>query len=117
MGWRLGGKGASGRGVADRVEEHGLHLWMGYYENAFRMMRECYAELKRDRQACPIAEWTDAFVPAHAVASADRTSDGRWRPWTVNLPAGTGLPGDSAASAAKPSISDYLGRTMGLLAN
>src|SRR6185369_8203634 len=29
MGWRLGGKGASGRGVADRVEEHGLHLWMG----------------------------------------------------------------------------------------
>ncbi len=36
MGWRLGGKGASGRGRHDRIEEHGLHLWMGFYENAFR---------------------------------------------------------------------------------
>lgn len=44
MGWRLGGKGASGRGVADRIEEHGLHLWMGFYENAFRLMRDCYGE-------------------------------------------------------------------------
>ncbi len=48
LGWRLGGKGASGRGPADRIEEHGLHLWMGFYENAFRLMRECYQELERD---------------------------------------------------------------------
>src|SRR5580698_6249389 len=39
LGWRLGGKGASGRGEADRIEEHGLHVWMGVYENAFRVMR------------------------------------------------------------------------------
>lgn len=26
MGWRLGGKGASGRGFADRVEEH-VSIW------------------------------------------------------------------------------------------
>src|SRR5262245_13910979 len=45
LGWRLGGKGASGRGVADRIEEHGLHLWMGFYENAFMLMRQCYEEL------------------------------------------------------------------------
>ena len=43
VGWRLGGKGASGRGSASRIEEHGLHLWMGFYENAFRLMRESYA--------------------------------------------------------------------------
>ena len=48
MGYRLGGKGASGRGVAQRIEEHGLHLWMGFYENAFALMRACYAELGRD---------------------------------------------------------------------
>src|SRR5215469_5156181 len=30
MGWRLGGKGASGRGPGNRIEEHGLHLWMGF---------------------------------------------------------------------------------------
>src|SRR5581483_8745209 len=42
VGWRLGGKGASGRGPGGRIEEHGLHLWMGFYENAFRLLRECY---------------------------------------------------------------------------
>jgi NAD(P)-binding Rossmann-like domain len=37
MGWRLGGKGASSRNPAfnDRIEEHGLHIWLGFYENAF----------------------------------------------------------------------------------
>ena len=46
MGWRLGGKGASGRDAeTGRIEEHGLHLWMGFYENAFRFMRDCYGEL------------------------------------------------------------------------
>ena len=53
LGWRLGGKGASGRGPADRIEEHGLHLWMGFYENAFRLMRDCYAELGRDPSHLP----------------------------------------------------------------
>ena len=44
LGWRLGGKGASGRNaaVAQRIEEHGLHIWMGFYDNAFRVMQEAY---------------------------------------------------------------------------
>jgi uncharacterized protein with NAD-binding domain and iron-sulfur cluster len=46
-GWRLGGKAASSRGRHGRIEEHGLHIWLGYYENAFEMLRECYAELDR----------------------------------------------------------------------
>ena len=44
MGWRLGGKGASGRGVHDRIEEHGLHVWLGFYDNAFRTLAACYDE-------------------------------------------------------------------------
>ena len=36
MGWRLGGKGASGRGAAGRVEEHGLHVQRNLRPNAFR---------------------------------------------------------------------------------
>src|SRR4051794_35955007 len=39
-GARLGGKAASSRGSYGRIEEHGLHLWMGYYDNAFRLIRE-----------------------------------------------------------------------------
>ena len=46
-GWRLGGKGASSRGENGRIEEHGLHIWLGCYENAFALLRECYAELDR----------------------------------------------------------------------
>ena len=38
IGWRLGGKGATGRRDG-RIEEHGLHIWFGYYDNAFRMLR------------------------------------------------------------------------------
>ena len=58
-GWRLGGKGASSRGPNGRIEEHGLHLWLGYYENSFRLLRECYAELDRPTRdrAAPIKTW------------------------------------------------------------
>ena len=48
MGWRLGGKCASGREVDQkkdgRIVEHGLHIWFGFYENAFRLLRRAYAE-------------------------------------------------------------------------
>ena len=44
-GWRLGGKCATGRDERHRIIEHGLHLWFGYYENAFQLVREIYDEL------------------------------------------------------------------------
>jgi len=51
QGWRLGGKGASGRGQNDRIEEHGLHIWFGFYENAFKILRSCHDELDELAQA------------------------------------------------------------------
>jgi uncharacterized protein with NAD-binding domain and iron-sulfur cluster len=94
MGWRLGGKGASGRGMADRVEEHGLHLWMGFYENAFRLIRECYAERNLIFPNCRFATWSDAFKPAPDVGVAERTPNG-WSFWMAHFPPGQGQPGDS----------------------
>lgn len=44
MGWRLGGKCATGRGPFKRVEEHGIHLFGGGYYNTLAMMREVCAE-------------------------------------------------------------------------
>jgi len=64
QGWRLGGKGASGRGEAGRIGEHGLHVWMGFYENAFRLIRECYAELGKDPETESLGDWREAFSPA-----------------------------------------------------
>lgn len=92
---QLGGKGASGRGVHGRIEEHGLHVWLGYYDNAFRLMRECYGELDRERTNpdCPIRAWTDAFVPAGPVGVAERVSN-EWSLWLARFSANTLVPGD-----------------------
>jgi uncharacterized protein with NAD-binding domain and iron-sulfur cluster len=115
LGWRLGGKGASGRGVADRVEEHGLHLWMGWYENAFRLMRECYAELDRDPGTCPIADWRDAFVPLRLMGVPERSADGEWSLWKATLPPTEALPGDPFEDAKRWSVADYMKRSVELL--
>jgi uncharacterized protein with NAD-binding domain and iron-sulfur cluster len=115
LGWRLGGKGASGRGPRGRIEEHGLHVWMGFYENAFRLMRECYAELGREPGRCPIATWEDAFTPAPDIAVIDRLGDGSWRPWTVTFPSAPGNPGDPLADGNRWSMATYVTRAIGML--
>lgn len=115
LGWRLGGKGASGRGPEDRIQEHGLHLWMGFYENAFRLMRECYTELKRDPDTCRIADWRDAFIPCHENAVADLSPSGDWLPWRVHIPPFTGLPGEPGNTLPRWTVADYLTRTLELL--
>jgi len=113
MGWRLGGKGASGRGVADRIEEHGLHLWMGFYENAFRLMRECYAERHRAFPNCRLAGWRDAFQPAPDVCVADHTPDG-WAFWQAHFPPGHGEPGDPT-TAGPFTVLAYLRQSVMLI--
>ena len=113
-GWRLGGKGASGRGPDGRIEEHGLHLWMGFYENAFRTMRECYAELGRDPAQCPIADWSDAFKPDPFCGIMDRSPDGVWSPWVATLPTG-GLPGDPLEQVPRWTVADYMVRAAAML--
>ncbi|HWP07399.1 MAG TPA: FAD-dependent oxidoreductase [Polyangiaceae bacterium] len=111
MGFRLGGKGASGRGANGRIEEHGLHLWMGYYENAFRVMRDCYAELARD--GGHPWRFEDGFSPADFNAAMDLSPAGTWRPWKVEFPRIPGLPGDP--EPPRLGVADYLGRAARLL--
>ncbi len=89
-GWRLGGKGASGRNhdISHRIEEHGLHVWFGFYDNAFKLMRECYDELRRTPPA-PLATFEDAFKPAPKIVLYEKVGDSpaRWIPWEFNPPA------------------------------
>jgi uncharacterized protein with NAD-binding domain and iron-sulfur cluster len=114
-GWRIGGKGASGRGPAGRIEEHGLHLWMGFYENAFRLMRAVYEEAGRDPLACRIADWRQAFAPAPEVAVSDRAPGGSWEHWVAHFPACPGLPGDPLATENPFTVAGYLQRAVLLL--
>jgi uncharacterized protein with NAD-binding domain and iron-sulfur cluster len=75
LGWRNGGKGASGRNaaIADRIEEHGLHVWFGFYDNAFRLMRDAYEELGRER-GTPLATFDDAFKGCDELILYDPTT-------------------------------------------
>src|SRR3989442_355757 len=76
-GWRLGGKGASGRNLdcGSRIEEHGLHLWFGFYENAFHVISKVYAELATKNLApgSPFQSWRDAFTPGSATTMMENT--------------------------------------------
>ena len=98
MGWRLGGKGASGRNAeyGERIEEHGLHIWFGFYENAFAMMKEAYAALGRPAHA-PLATWQDAFKPHDFIALAEQI-DEEWKTWPLMFPSLPGEPGDGTES-------------------
>ena len=87
MGWRLGGKIASSRNAEHgmRIEEHGIHVLFGAYENLFYILRRVYGELG----LC----WKDAFVERGNFTLMESVKD-RWVRWTVGLPRNQGDPGD-----------------------
>ncbi len=117
-GWRLGGKGASSRGPNGRIEEHGLHLWLGYYENSFRLLREVYGELDRpntDRRA-PIRTWREAMLPMQTVGLEDRRADG-WHHWLGQFTANDELPGEPVESERPFSMARTLRRALQLVAD
>ena len=93
MGWRLGGKGASGRNpeIANRIEEHGLHLWFGFYDNAFDVMQKCYAEMNRPAGS-PLATWQDAFKPCDLVVLEEYVF-GKWEHMPIQMPRNSEVPG------------------------
>jgi uncharacterized protein with NAD-binding domain and iron-sulfur cluster len=99
QGWRLGGKGASGRGANNRIEEHGLHVWFGYYENAFRLLRDCHDELDKYAE-CGEPRWSTTmhsieagFRPISSIGIVEDEAPG-WRPWIATFPEDDSAPWD-----------------------
>ena len=94
MGWRLGGKCASGRNLdptlGHRSEEHGLHIWFGFYENAFRTIRKAYGEMGPNG---PFHTWKDAFTGVTEGVVADHHA-GPWDFWMYRFPKDDEEPGD-----------------------
>ena len=111
MGWRLGGKGASGRDEANgfRIQEHGLHLWLGFYDNAFRVMRAVYDELARPPGA-PLATVDEAFKAQSYVVLEEQMGDGAWHPWEFLFPTNADRPGDDGL--VLPDLWECLRRIM-----
>lgn len=115
-GWRLGGKGASSRGNNGRIEEHGLHIWLGSYENAFGLLRECYAELDRATTdpAAPIRTWLEAMVPADDLGLADRWGSD-WLMWLGTFGRNARLPGDEAGTGREMTAVGFVERALRLV--
>lgn len=102
LGWRCGGKGASGRNADrhQRIEEHGLHIWAGFYENAFRLMRDCYETLNRTglrTPDAPLGTLDKAFKGlSHFFLAEDLPQPGGsvgLHPWRVDFQPNGDLPG------------------------
>jgi uncharacterized protein with NAD-binding domain and iron-sulfur cluster len=108
QGWRLGGKCASGRDAANgqRILEHGLHMLMGCYWNAFATIRSLYTDwrtLKPDPTS-PFQTWKDAFLPQYLITMMEEDGpNGAWSPWEFPLPPMPGEPGDGAEPEGEPN--------------
>jgi uncharacterized protein with NAD-binding domain and iron-sulfur cluster len=121
--WRLGGKGASVRDAKGRVLDHGLHVWLGFYENAFRMMRECYAVVEGkkwgpDSKTERLAHGSinDALFPEPHVGVASPDPHRDWAIWSGYLPPANGLPGELLDESTNPfTLANYVLRCFDLL--
>lgn len=111
QGWRLGGKCASGRNhsEADRIEEHGLHMLMGCYQNAFATLRACYDAWTPPPNS-PITAWTQAFLPQRQVTLMEEDGPGEsWIPWNFpDLPQLPGQPGDGYGASLLVAAAAHL---------
>lgn len=120
-GWRLGGKGASSRGEHGRIEEHGLHVLLGYYDATFRVLREAYGELDRPvtDPDCPIRTWREAVEPTGDVGLAERVGGGStaaaWSPFVTRFSGNDALPGEPGAEDRPLAPLEVATRGIGLL--
>jgi uncharacterized protein with NAD-binding domain and iron-sulfur cluster len=115
IGWRLGGKTSNGFGPSDRLQERGIHIFQGWYQNAFRMVQDAYAYIEAHGLApgSPLPKWTDAFVPDDATLFTEFDSDRRaWTSWPVLFPYDDKLPG----TAGPPPLAEILREAVGLMA-
>ena len=86
-GWRLGGKCASGRnaGRGERIEEHGLHVWFGCYDNAFALLDRCYGELQRSPDTHAFVSRDQAFEGVDLSVLWQRRAE-VWSPQLLTFP-------------------------------
>jgi uncharacterized protein with NAD-binding domain and iron-sulfur cluster len=117
--WALGGKGASGRsphsggGRGQRIHEHGLHIWFGFYVHAFRMLRGAYEE---SGLAAGDDWWTLPFQKCDEVSLYEQGDDGTWLRHAVRLPRRGGANRGPPTQPQRLAMGRVLARTTRVLA-
>src|SRR5207245_3127265 len=69
------------------------HIWMGFYDNAFTVMQEAYAEM--NRTVGPLQTWQDAFKE-HSYIVLEEPLNGVENRWQLNFPTNGCVPGRDA---------------------
>lgn len=102
QGWRLGGKGATGRDrradYGERIYEHGLHMWLGWYDNAFKLIQDVYTEWQKKPEN-PFKTWQDAFAPQRFFTLQQDIPEAgsvRWVTRNITMPKLPGTPGEAS---------------------
>ncbi len=98
VGWRLGGKTATGRGPCDRVEEHGIHILQGWYDTTFRLLRSVYDE-RREKKLAPGSPLQDLFKDGLVANNTTLLTEfipelGKWVNWPLIFPETKEEPGE-----------------------
>jgi uncharacterized protein with NAD-binding domain and iron-sulfur cluster len=96
VGWRLGGKASVGRDKLQqwRAFEHGLHVWSGFYDNAFDLVQRLYDRIKcrlecSDEECSKFGElnyydWRSKFEGLNHLTVMEFDC-GTWKPWVLDL--------------------------------
>jgi uncharacterized protein with NAD-binding domain and iron-sulfur cluster len=101
LGWRLGGKCLVGRDEHRkwRALEHGLHVWAGFYDNAFDLVQRLYARLKLSPN-----EWRGKFEGLNHFTVMECMDDNSWKPWLLQARPNRLDPGIDLDSGLVPLI-------------
>ena len=120
MGWRCGGKGASGRNQAagNRIEEHGLHIWIGFYLNAFGLMKDACDALRGLGVQQPFWQMENLFrteaVDGCQFNAVQEWVDGNWRSWVIRFPVDESAPPWKARELT-PTVHEFIQRILAFL--
>lgn len=118
MGWRLGGKCATGRNDKNRIEEHGIHVFFGWYHNAFKMLQRAYEERNQtaDGKNAYFTDCNDAFTPGgDSLLTWFAPDEGRWKDLAVKRPAGKGKPWEGGPPQMWTLTKDFLGSLLDMV--
>jgi uncharacterized protein with NAD-binding domain and iron-sulfur cluster len=118
LGWRLGGKTATGRGVNNRIEERGIHIFQGWYDNAWRLVKDAY-RLQEELQLnpdSPFKSWKDAFRPHNTTLLTEFSfAEGKWINWPIIFPPNDVEPGTDAQQSTWQILHKVIGLALGLV--
>ena len=102
VGWRSGGKCATGRyAPAEHMEQNCAHYLFGCYDNTIQMARDAYGEL-REAGASWLPKIDDVLLPRNLIAMKQRFK-GKWETWILEFPSNSAEPGAKGGEF----LSDY----------